>query len=103
MVNPDSYPVAAANVVGKLINSSPSGRLEAVLVLPSQGKIEVLNEIGARIWSVSDGTSTINEIINMICAEYSIDPDVARKDVLEFIEKLCQKGIIELKENPVHV
>ena len=100
LINPDSYPAMAANVIGKVLNSESTGRQEAVLVLPHTGKIEVLNEVGARIWSLSDGSRTVAEISQAICAEYNVNPDDAQQDVLEFIEKLHLKGIIEIKETP---
>jgi hypothetical protein len=103
LIELDSYPVLSSNVIGKVLNSESTGRQEAVLVLPHTGKIEVLNEVGARIWSLSDGSRTIAEISAAICAEYNVNPDDAQRDVLEFIEKLHLKGIIEINETPAEL
>lgn len=90
----DRYVVPDPNVIGRVIDD------EAVLVLPEQGKIEVLNEVGARIWSLADGTRTVREIAAAICAEYDVDPAQAGVDTLAFVMGLVERGIVALEEKP---
>lgn len=89
------------DVLGRTIQNRPDNRLEAVLVLPSRGRINVLNEIGARIWSLTDGTRTVQEVAAAICVDYDIDQATAEKDTLDFLEALLDRGVIRLSENPV--
>lgn len=88
----DRYVVPDPNVIGHVIDN------EAVLVLPEQGKVEVLNEVGARIWSLADGTRTVREIAAAIGAEYDVDPAQAEADTLAFVMELAQRGVVRLVE-----
>jgi len=65
-------------VVGRIVND------EAVLVLPEIGEVKVLNEVGSRIWELTDGKLSINQISNLIFDEFEIDRTTAQKDTLEF-------------------
>ena len=74
--------------------------MEAVIVLPSTRKVEVLNEIGARIWSLLDGNRSVRQIIEMISSEYDVELETARIDTLEFLGVLYEKGIVEIGMTP---
>ena len=63
----DSYPVPNSKVVGRIVDN------EAVLVLPEQGQVKVLNEVGARVWKLTDGSITAREIAGKISAEYQVE------------------------------
>jgi hypothetical protein len=95
MVSLDSYPVPNAGVVGRIVDG------EAVLVLSEQGQVKVLNEVGARIWTLADGTRTLRDIAAAICAEYDVDPAQAEADVLEFVGQLAERGIVSFSGEPV--
>ena len=90
----DRYVVPDSRVIGRLIDE------EAVLVLPEQGKVQVLNEVGARIWSLADGTRTVREIAAVICAEYEVDRAQAEADTLAFVLELAERGVVALMERP---
>jgi hypothetical protein len=101
LITLNSIPVPTDDVVGRTVHNQPDDRLEAVLVLPSRGKINVLNELGARIWSLADGTRTVKEVAAAICEAYDIDQATAEKDILQFLEILLDRGVIQIAENPV--
>ena len=88
-------------VVGRTVHSQAEDRLEAVLVLPSRGKINVLNELGTRIWTLADGEHTVKEIVAAICMTYEIDQSTAEQDTLQFLELLLERGVIRIAENPI--
>ena len=90
MVSLDSYPVPNPAVVGSIVEG------EAVLVLPEQGQVRVLNEVGARIWALADGTRTVQDIVTAICTEYDVEPSQAEADALAFLPGLEAKGVISL-------
>jgi len=94
MVSLDSYPVPNPAVVGRIIEG------EAVLVLPEQGQVKVLNEVGARIWALADGTRTLRQIVATLCDEYEVDQAQAEADVCAFAAELEEKGIISLSPHP---
>jgi hypothetical protein len=101
VIDLESIPVPVDDVVGRTVHNRPDDRLEAVLVLPTRGRINVLNEIGARIWSLADGTRSVKEVAAAICEAYDIDLETAEKDTLEFLEILLDRGVIQLSDNPV--
>lgn len=90
MLTLDTYPVPSPDVVGRIVDD------EAVLVLPDRGEVKVLNEIGARIWTLADGTRTVRDIAAAICAEYDVDATRAEADTLAFVGELAERGIVSL-------
>lgn len=101
MLNLDAYPVPAPDVVGRTVDDPASKTNEAVLVLPSKGQVKVLNEVGARIWTLADGTRSLKEISAMICIEYQVEPQEADADTLQFAAELAERGIILLADHPI--
>ena len=69
---------------------------EAVVVLPDKGEVKVLNEVGARIWTLADGSRTVRDIIAALCAEFEVPPVVVEADTLKFLAELQQKGLITI-------
>lgn len=96
VLNLDSIPVHESGVIGRIIDSDATGRSEAVLVIPAEGKVKVLNDVGARIWTLSDGTRTVQGIVEVICQEYEVLPDQAKEDTIQFLDELLGKRAIRL-------
>ncbi|HEX7973070.1 MAG TPA: PqqD family protein [Anaerolineales bacterium] len=90
MVNLDTVPTQNPTVVGRVVDG------EAVLVLPEQGKVKVLNEVGARIWSLVDGKRSLREIAAILCAEYQVEPAEVEANLVEFVTKLAGRGIVSI-------
>ena len=84
----DSLPRQAPNVVSRQIDD------EAVLVHPLQGKVRVLNAVGARVWELADGQRTVAEIAQTITTEYDVELPRAQADVLAFCDVLAQAGVL---------
>ena len=70
---------------------------EAVVVLPDKGEVKVLNEVGAQIWTLADGSHTVREIIAALCAEFEASPVVVEADTLQFLAELQHKGLITIR------
>jgi hypothetical protein len=87
----NSYPVPAEHVRGRRLEQ------EAVVVLPDKGQVKVLNEVGAQIWALADGTHAVHEIVAAVCHEYDVPANVAETDTLKFLAELQQKGLIVLR------
>lgn len=83
-----SFPRQAPNVVSRQIED------EAVLVHPLQGKVRVLNAVGARVWELADGRRTVSEIAQAITLEYDVELPRAQADVLAFCADLVQAGVL---------
>ena len=67
---------------------------ELVLVLPQEGKVKVLNPVGAFVWKHIDGKRTLQSIADMLCREYEVSPSQAAQDVLDFAASLLERGLI---------
>ena len=71
---------------------------EAVLVMPAQGKVKVVNEVGARIWELSDGKRCVREIASELVKEFRVELKQANGDTLAFLEALAQRGLVRLAQ-----
>lgn len=56
--------------------------------------IYTMNEVGSRIWELVDGEKSLSEITDIILNEFEVSPEVAEKDIIEFINELEQIGAI---------
>ena len=82
----------AEGVVGHVVED------EAVIVLPGKGKVKVLNEVGAFIWSQVDGYRTVAEIVKSVCEEFDVDQPQAEADTIAFLADLQERGVISVVE-----
>jgi hypothetical protein len=107
MLTLDKIPAPAPGVVGRILETGhqtqtaageSQDETEAVLVLPSLGKVKVLNEVGARIWSLADGSRDLSAIAGILCQEYQVGQEEAEADVLQFVSGLLESNILILRE-----
>ncbi|HDP69821.1 MAG TPA: PqqD family protein [Actinobacteria bacterium] len=70
---------------------------EAILVGVEQGEVIHLNDTAAEIWNAIDEKNTVKDIVNHILDEFEVEKEEAEKDVLELLDKLLEKGVIEPK------
>ncbi len=84
----NSIPQRSPVVVSRLLDE------EAVLVHPVQGKVRVLNSVGARVRDLADGQRTLSDIIRAIVAEYQVDAARVEAEVPAFCEDLAQRGVL---------
>lgn len=87
-------PVRVATVTTSMVGE------EAVLLQPDQGQIKVLNDVGARVWRLADGTRTVSAIVTEICLEYEVDRARAEADTLAFVADLEAKSLLVLDPVP---
>ncbi len=69
---------------------------ELVLVHPGQGKVRVLNAVGARLWELADGERTVADLAQVVAAEYEVDPARAHADTVAFCADLLGRGLLSL-------
>jgi Coenzyme PQQ synthesis protein D (PqqD) len=70
---------------------------ETVLLRLQEKELLGLNDVGRRVWELADGTRSIDRIIEAVRAEYDVPADVAREDVLRFIQELVSISAVELR------
>jgi len=61
-------------------------------------KVHMLNKVGTLIWQYADGSLPIKGIISKILERFDIDEETAKKDSLEFINKLVDMKMLTITE-----
>jgi hypothetical protein len=93
----DRIPTKKPGIVSRILESEIPQQTEGVLVLPNKGEVKIINEVGARIWSLIDGEKSIREIVAIICSEFEVSSVVAEIDALSFVTELVKREIISLE------
>jgi coenzyme PQQ biosynthesis protein PqqD len=65
-----------------------------VLLRFEDGGYFALDEVGAMIWELCDGTRAVAEIVSLLCAEFDAPEATVRADVLEFISELRNERLL---------
>ncbi|MGE0701881.1 MAG: PqqD family protein [Hyphomicrobiaceae bacterium] len=92
---PASASPSAYRLVPSVMTSSV-GR-EMVLLDTDNGIYFGIDEVGARIWALLAEGHGIAAISGRITAEYEVEPDIAERDVRDFVGELIAKGLVEPK------
>jgi hypothetical protein len=61
-----------------------------------------LNEVATLIWQAADGRTPLSAIVtDKICPEFEVDLDQATRDAEQFVNDLCQHGILMISDQPI--
>jgi hypothetical protein len=60
--------------------------------------IYVLNETATRAWELIDGQRSLDQVCDQIVAEFDVDPQIARQDMIELAGQLEIIGALVLEE-----
>jgi hypothetical protein len=58
-----------------------------------------LDSVGARVWELIQEPKTVNEIQDSILAEYDVESERCKQDLLSLFTRMAAEGLIEV--NPV--
>jgi hypothetical protein len=61
----------------------------------SLDSIYTLSAVAARVWDLLDGSRTVEQIIDVLCAEFEVERDRAAADVTELIEDLHGISLVQ--------
>jgi hypothetical protein len=87
----EKKPVRNKNTISRKIE-------DETLVLDLHTKqYHILNETAGKIWELSDGTHTVEDIAEEICKEFEASVDIVKEDVLHTLEGLSKVGVINLE------
>jgi hypothetical protein len=81
---PDKHPRTASRLVDG----------EAVIILPEEGVVRMLNQVGSRIWDLADGTRPVRDIAETIYGEFDVEREQARKEVVEFVQEMVEGELL---------
>jgi hypothetical protein len=68
---------------------------EAVIIVPSEQMVNVLNPVGSRIWDLADGKKSIRQIAEILVDEFEVSYETALKDAIEFTGDLAEKKMMD--------
>ena len=73
--------------------------LESILVPIRQnvGNLDfvyTLSPVAARIWSLLDGTRSVDAVVEQLCGEFDVDRETARADVAELVTDLAGASLL---------
>ncbi len=60
----------------------------------NQDALFTLANSGTLIWSLLDGTNTVQQLIEQVVEEYDAPEGQVRQDVIRFLENLAARGMI---------
>ena len=86
------YPKPHPQTAGRVIDG------EAVLILADSSEVNVLNQVGSRIFELANGRNSVEEISEIIAGEYEISREKADSDVTEFIRQLVDQSVVVLAD-----
>ncbi len=73
---------------------------EAVVLLAEDSTLNTLNAVGTVIWEGADGKTPVSALVVRICAEFDVEPAQAERDVTVFIDRLSQRGLLNVSASP---
>lgn len=68
-----------------------------VMMNIQKGKYYNLGPIGGEIWRLADNWVSVAQVIEQLIAEYNVDQQVCKDQVLNFLEILIKEGLIEIR------
>lgn len=73
---------------------------ELVMLDPGQGLYFGMNEIAATIWEQIDEPIRVAELCSRLVDRYEVDSTTCERDVIEFLETLRERGLLEVRSAP---
>lgn len=91
MVSEGMIPDKSPETASRLIDN------EAVIIVIKENEVNVLNEVGSRVWDLIDGKKDVKQIASVISDEFNVSFDEAIKDTEMFIDELSRKNMVILR------
>ena len=58
-----------------------------------------LDEVGTAIWQAMQEDGLLQNVLETLLEQYDVEEEVLKKDLSDFVEKLVESGLLEVKEN----
>jgi len=71
---------------------------ETVFLAESGNEVLSLNAVGSFIWKQVDGSHTLQDILDILCHEYEVEPERAETDLRTFLAELENHRLLRLEE-----
>lgn len=73
---------------------------ESVILNMADGVYYGLNAVGHRIWEFIQQPRRLNEITAALEAEFEVETEQCRADVVELLSQLAEKGLVTIDDSP---
>lgn len=68
---------------------------DALVLLDAKGgSYFSLDEVGARVWELCDGSRSVADVVTLLADEFDAPIDTIRADVLELLEELASESLV---------
>ncbi len=69
-----------------------------LVITPKDSMLHKFNAVGTFIWQFLERSHSVEEIVQGVQKHFDTnDEEAVSQDVITFIEKLCEKGLVSLK------
>ena len=69
---------------------------EAVLLDLTSERYFGLDPVGTRIWSLLSQEARLQQVFEVLCAEYEVEPSRLQTDLLALVGQLAEAGLVEV-------
>lgn len=73
---------------------------EAVILSTKSGVYYGLEEVGARIWQLLKEPQTVQDLLDTILQEFNATAEQCEPDLLDLLDDLRSKGLVEICDEP---
>lgn len=70
---------------------------EVVMMSVEKGQYYSLDLVGSRAWELIEEPVKVAALIEALLLEYDVDRETCERDVLAFLEELCEDGILQVE------
>ncbi len=81
------------NLAWRIIDGS------AYIVTVKDSHLHILNEVGTKIWQITEKGIEFDKLLEKLVSEYDIELEKLKKDLEVFLEKLKTKGLIKIEDS----
>ena len=89
-IGADAVVIQAAGMVASDLDE------KKVMLNIESGKYYGLDSVGSRIWELIEKPHTVRELVSELLKEYDVEENNCRQDVLVFLNKLYDQGLIDI-------
>ena len=85
---------------GRLAARKVAGEL--VILRADDSSLYVLNPVATAVWEAADGRTSLDAVVReVICREFDVDSETARRDASELVVALAAEGLLRTSDQPI--
>ncbi len=58
-----------------------------------------LDEVGTAIWQAMQEKENLKEVFEVLLEQYEVEEDILKNDLITFVEKLEESGLVKVEES----